>query len=62
VASRQLVVSAGDLEACVSVRGRWVPADASNSRRPAPLLEEAQPRSGDKAGCNSQVAVDPALL
>ena len=49
-------------EACAIVGGRWVPADASNSRGPAPLLGEAQPRSGDKAGCNSQVAVDPALL
>ena len=49
-------------EACVIVGGRWVPADASNSRRPAPLLEEAQPRSGDKAGCNSQVAADLALV
>ena len=49
-------------EACVIVGGRWAPADASNSRRPAPLLEEAQPRSGDGAGCNSQVAVDSALI
>ena len=48
-------------EACVIVGGRWVPADGSNSRSPAPLLERAWPRSGDEAGCNPQVAADLAL-
>jgi hypothetical protein len=48
-------------KACVTVGGRWVPADGSNSRRRAPLLEEAWPRSGDEAGCNPQVAADLAL-
>ena len=48
-------------EACVVVGGRWVSADGSNSRKPAPLLEEAWPRSGDEAGCNPQVAADLAL-
>ena len=48
-------------EACVIVGGRWVPADGSNSRRRAPLLEEAWPRSGDEAGCNPQLAADLAL-
>ena len=48
-------------KACVIVGGRWVPADGSNSRSPAPLLERAWPRSGDEAGCNPQVAADLAL-
>jgi hypothetical protein len=48
-------------EACVVIGGRWVSADGSNSRKPAPLLEEAWPRSGDEAGCNPQVAADLAL-
>ena len=48
-------------KACVTVGGRWVPADGSNSRRRAPLLEEAWPRSGDEAGCNPQVAADLTL-
>ena len=49
-------------KACVIVGGRWVPADGSNSRKPAPLLEMAWPRSGDKAGCNPQVARDIPLV
>ena len=49
-------------KACVIVGGRWVPADGSNSRRSAPLLEEAWPRSGDEAGCNPQVAADLDLV
>ena len=48
-------------KACVIVGGRWVPADGSNSRSPAPLLERAWPRSGDEAGCNPQLAADLAL-
>ena len=41
---------------------RWVPADGSNSRKPAPLLEMVWPRAGDKAGCNPQVARDIPLV
>ena len=49
-------------EAGVIVGGRWVPADGSNSRKPSPLLERAWPRSGDKAGCNPEVAADIPLV